>query len=96
LTLRKERIRKRLEADFAPMHLDVHDDSASHAGHAGARPEGETHFTVEIWSEAFSGLGRLARQRAVTKALQSEFDSGLHALVIRARAPDEDQAPGPA
>jgi BolA protein len=73
---------------FTPEALEVIDDSARHAGHAGASPEGETHFNVEIIAAAFSGQTRVQRQRAVNAALKEEFDSGLHALSIKARAPD--------
>ncbi|MEL7540815.1 MAG: BolA family protein [Pseudomonadota bacterium] len=71
---------------FAPSALDVIDDSHKHAGHAGAQPEGETHYTVKIVSTAFEGLSRVAVQRAVMDALKEEFDSGLHALSIKARS----------
>jgi BolA protein len=73
---------------FTPEALEVIDDSARHAGHAGASPEGETHFNVENIAAAFSGQTRVQRQRAVNAALKEEFDSGLHALSIKARAPD--------
>jgi BolA protein len=87
--LRADRIRHALTERFQPERLTVTDDSAKHAGHAGARPEGETHFTVVIVTAAFAGMGRLARHRAVTDALAKEFDTGLHALAIVARAPGE-------
>lgn len=72
---------------FEPETLEVIDDSARHAGHAGASPEGETHFNVRIVSEKFEGMSRVERQRAVNSALKEEFDSGLHALSVRADAP---------
>ncbi|WP_233350441.1 BolA family protein [Henriciella barbarensis] len=71
---------------FTPSELIVRDDSAMHAGHAGARPEGETHYKVEIVSPAFEGKSRVEMQRAVNSALKDEFDTGLHALSITARA----------
>lgn len=83
---RSERIRIILTKVFAPSALDVVDDSHKHAGHAGAQPEGETHYTVKIVSPAFDGLSRVAVQRAVMDALKDEFDSGLHALSIKARS----------
>lgn len=89
MTNRSERIRARLTQVFSPEALTVTDDSARHAGHAGARPEGETHFKVEIVAAEFDGESRVSRQRAVNKALQDEFDSGLHALNIKAKAPGE-------
>ncbi|MCR9269086.1 MAG: BolA family transcriptional regulator [Hyphomonadaceae bacterium] len=81
---RSQRIHELLTAAFAPSVLDVVDDSHKHAGHAGARPEGETHYTVKIVSDKFEGLSRVAMQRAVMSALQQEFDTGLHALSIKA------------
>ncbi len=81
---RSQRIRDILIEAFAPSELEINDDSSKHAGHAGARPEGETHYTVVITSAAFAGLSRVATQRAVMTALQPEFDTGLHALSIKA------------
>lgn len=83
---RISRIREILSAAFAPVELDVIDDSAKHAGHAGAAPGGETHYTVRITSEAFEGLSRVQIQRAIMLALQPEFDSGLHALSLQAKS----------
>lgn len=87
LTGRKERIRASLTARFAPEALDVIDESDRHSGHAGARPEGETHFRVRITAAAFAGMTRVARHRAITDALADEFAGGLHALSIDAQAP---------
>jgi BolA protein len=84
---RKTRIETLLADAFVPSELTVTDDSARHAGHAGAGPEGETHFNVTIHSIAFIGLSRVAMQRAVMDALNPEFDSGLHALSIKASPP---------
>ncbi|MFN3449362.1 MAG: BolA family protein [Roseococcus sp.] len=86
---RSDRIRAALEARFAPLALEIADDSHRHAGHAGARPEGETHYTVVLVSAAFSGMNRVARSRAVHEALREEFASGLHALALTLRAPEE-------
>ncbi|MEM6554394.1 MAG: BolA family protein [Pseudomonadota bacterium] len=83
---RSERIHTTLTKVFSPSALEVLDDSHKHAGHAGAQPEGETHYTVKIISSAFEGLSRVAMQRAVMDALKDEFDSGLHALSIKARS----------
>ncbi len=80
------RIQDSLEKAFAPNVLNIVDDSAKHAGHAGAAPGGETHYTVEIVSAAFEGRTRVEMQRAVMDALQAEFESGLHALSIKASA----------
>ena len=69
------------------MELEITDDSAKHAGHAGATPGGETHYSVRITSAAFEGLSRVQVQRTVMMVLQSEFDTGLHALSLKANAP---------
>lgn len=83
------RIRQKLEAAFQPSHLDLIDDSQRHAGHAGARPGGETHFNVVIVSASFNGMGRVERSRLIHKALAEELADGVHALSIRALAPGE-------
>ncbi|MEO0983822.1 MAG: BolA family transcriptional regulator [Pseudomonadota bacterium] len=89
MTDRTTRIRERLAEVFEPKLLEVTDESAAHAGHAGARPEGETHFNVLIVSNAFEGLSRVARHQAVNEALAEEFETGLHALSIKAIPPPE-------
>ena len=86
---RAERIATLLTSRFAPTLLRLADDSARHAGHAGATAEGETHYAVLLVSAAFRGQSRLARQRAVHDALSGEFASGLHALTLTLRAPEE-------
>ena len=88
---RAERIRTTLQAAFAPAEVTVTDDSARHAGHAGARPGGETHYSVAVVSPAFAGQSRVARSRAVHEALAGEFTSGLHALALRLQTPEERQ-----
>ncbi|HVK52312.1 MAG TPA: BolA family protein [Pseudoxanthomonas sp.] len=77
-----------LEAAFAPSRLEVVDDSARHAGHAGAR-DGRGHFNVEIVSPAFAGLAPLARHRKVYAALGEMMTTDIHALSISARTPEE-------
>lgn len=84
---RTSRIRDLLTEAFEPEHLRIVDDSARHAGHAGAEPGGETHYNIEITSHAFAGLSRVQIQRAIMMVLQKEFDSGLHALSIQAKMP---------
>ncbi|MCF6328734.1 MAG: BolA family transcriptional regulator [Henriciella sp.] len=84
---RQTRIHAALSTALKPLELNVIDDSARHAGHAGASPDGETHYNVEITAAVFAGLSRVAMQRTVMDALKSEFDTGLHALSIKARAP---------
>jgi len=80
-------VQQQLMATLAPLELEVRDDSAAHAGHAGAR-EG-SHLSVRIVSDRFSGLTRLARHRLVYDALSTLMPQGIHALVIDARAPRE-------
>lgn len=82
------RIRDKLTHAFAPSQLEILDESARHAGHSGARPEGETHFQVRIEAEAFTGLSRLERQRRIYAILDEEMKS-IHALAIVARAPGQ-------
>jgi BolA family transcriptional regulator, general stress-responsive regulator len=80
-------VQDRLNEALAPLRLEVRDDSAAHAGHAGAR-EG-SHLAVFIVSPRFTGLPRVARHRLVYDALSTLMPQGIHALVIDARAPDE-------
>jgi stress-induced morphogen len=89
MTQRLERLRQALEARFQPALLEITDDSASHAGHAGASPGGETHYSVHMVSAGFAGMSRVARSRAVHEALAGEFSSGLHALALRLQSPDD-------
>ncbi|HEY7384989.1 MAG TPA: BolA family protein [Beijerinckiaceae bacterium] len=77
-----------LEAAFAPARVAVEDDSARHAGHAGAQG-GAGHFRVHIESQAFSGRGRLERHRMVYEALAAMLPGEIHALNIDARSPDD-------
>ncbi|WP_242108574.1 BolA family protein [Luteimonas aquatica] len=82
---RVEAIRQALEAAFAPSVLEVRDDSARHAGHAGAR-DGRGHFDVRIVSARFAGMAPLARHRAVYAALGGLMATDIHALSIRAES----------
>jgi BolA protein len=82
-----DRIRARLTEAFAPASLEVVDESDLHKGHAGHRPEGDTHFRVRIAAEAFRGKTRVEAHRMVNAAMKGEFDRGLHALAIEAKAP---------
>jgi len=83
----KKRVEARLKDFFSPLELIVTDDSHLHAGHAGARPGGQSHFTVDILSSRFAGLSRIACHRLVNEALAEELAGPVHALVIKARAP---------
>lgn len=84
-----ERIRDKLTQAFSPKVLDITDDSAKHAGHAGARPGGETHFTVTMVSNSFAGQSRLERQRAVYRVLADELAERVHALALNLATPEE-------
>lgn len=89
---RADRIATALATQFPDARIRVEDQSGLHAGHAGARPEGETHFHVVLVSAAFAGQSRVARSRAVHDLLRSELDSGLHALSLRLLTPAEAAA----
>jgi BolA family transcriptional regulator, general stress-responsive regulator len=82
-------IRDKLTDRFAPSRLDIVDESHRHAGHAGARPEGETHFAVTIVAPAFQGLSRVARQRLVYETLADELATHIHALSLTTLAPED-------
>jgi BolA protein len=81
-----DRIRNNL-AVLQPVVLELVDQSEAHRGHAGWRDGGETHFDLTVVSAAFAGKSRVQRQ--VLGALKEEFEAGLHALSIQARAPGE-------
>ena len=81
-------IEERLRAALAPTRLAVINDSAKHHGHAGDDGSGESHFTIEIEAEAFAGMTRLQRQRAVNAALGDLMRERIHALAIRASTPE--------
>ncbi len=85
----KDWIARTLESELKPAELNVIDESHQHQGHAGWREGGETHFRIDIVSEAFLGKSRVDRHRIVNQALADAFARGLHALAIRARAPGE-------
>ncbi len=85
----QERIEAKIREALDPIELTVTDDSHLHAGHAGAREGGESHFTVDIVSARFDGLMRIARHRLVNEALAEELAGPVHALVIKARSPQD-------
>jgi len=85
----RDTIAEKLTQAFAPVHLDVIDQSHQHAGHAGARPGGETHFSIHIVSQAFRGKTRIERHRMVNETLTHELQGRVHALAIRAVSPGE-------
>jgi BolA protein len=82
-------IMEKLTRAFAPQSLDVVDESHLHAGHAGHRPGGETHFRLYIVSEAFQGKSRIERHRMINDTLSGELKGGVHALAIHASTPGE-------
>ena len=83
-----EEIRRRLAA-LEPVRLELIDESAQHAGHAGARPGGNTHWRLAIVSPVFAGKSTVARHRMIYEALGALMQDPIHALAISARAPDE-------
>ena len=87
-------IREKLTQALTPERLHIIDDSHKHAGHAGARPGGESHFTVEIVAAAFEGQNRVQRQRMVYGALEEELEGPVHALALRTLTPAEAEAGG--
>ena len=84
-------VETRLHAAFTPTRLVVHDDSASHAGHAGHDSRGESHFTVEIVAAGFAGLSRVERQRRVNAVLADLLETRIHALALRVSTPDKER-----
>lgn len=86
---RQQRMVNILTQALAPAALEVIDESHQHIGHAGARPEGETHYRVIVTSPVFIGQSRVERHRTVNALLQPEFDRGLHALAMVTKAPGE-------
>ncbi len=80
----RDDIARKLRKAFEPSRLEVIDESHLHVGHVGARPGGESHFRVEIAADAFRGMSRVARQKAVYGVLAEEMAGPVHALSIRA------------
>ncbi len=90
---RADRMAALLRRHFTPDLLQIEDESARHAGHAGAAPGGQTHFRVLLVSAAFRGQSRVARSRLVHAVLAEEFAGGLHALALNLRTPQEHAGP---
>jgi BolA protein len=84
-----QEIAARLQAALNPQQFAISNDSASHRGHMGDDHSGESHFSVDIVADVFTGKSRLARQRLVNDALADLLREKVHALAIRARAPGE-------
>ena len=89
MTDRALRIESTVRQTFAPTALQIVDDSARHAGHAGAAPGGQTHYSVVMVAASFEGVSRVERSRAVHAALAGELAGGLHALALTLRTPAE-------
>ena len=86
---RADEIRARLTAALAPERLEIEDESAHHAGHAGARPGGESHFRALVVAARFEGKGRVERQRMVYAALGDLMSGAIHALAMQTLTPEE-------
>jgi BolA family transcriptional regulator, general stress-responsive regulator len=90
-----DRIKAKLQAAFAPDSIEVIDESPKHASHAhamkpgAAASAGGTHFHIKVVSEAFKGKSLVERHRSINHLLRAEFDAGVHALAIEAKAPGE-------
>ena len=85
----KDSMTRKLEAALSPVVLEVIDESHLHAGHAGWRESGETHFRIHVVANAFAGKSRIERHRMVNAIVADELKAGVHALAIAARAPGE-------
>lgn len=85
----EQTMRAKLTKEFEPLTLQVENVSHHHAGHASSPGTGESHFNVAIVSDAFRGMSKVARFRAVHKALREEMNGPVHALSLDLRAPDE-------
>ena len=85
-------IREKLTAGLSPIHLDVIDESHLHAGHAGAREGGESHFRVTIIADIFDGENRVQRHRRVNTLLKAELAGPVHALSLKLLTPQEAAA----
>lgn len=84
-----DRMEAKLRRAFAPVQLDVVDETNKHHGHAGWRESGETHFHVTISSASFTGKTRVERQRMIYEVLTEELAGPVHALALTVRSPDD-------
>jgi BolA family transcriptional regulator, general stress-responsive regulator len=85
-------IHEKISVRLSSARLDVKDESHLHAGHAGAREGGQSHFNVLIVSDQFEGLSRVARQRLVNDILRDELAGPIHALTLKTLTPREAEA----
>ena len=89
----EDEITKKLRQAFAPVALEVVNDSHRHAGHAGSPQTGESHFSIKVVSESFAGKSRVERHRMVNQVLADELAGKVHALAISALTPEERSGP---
>jgi BolA protein len=89
----EDRIREKLTKAFAPAALEIVNDSARHAGHAGSPQTGESHFSIKVVSASFAGKSRLERHRMVNEVLAEELKGQVHALAVSALTPEERSRP---
>ncbi len=82
-------IEEKLTTALSPSVLSVEDESHLHAGHAGAREGGESHFRLTVVADIFEGMGRVARQRQVNAVLKDELSGPIHALAMKTYSPSE-------
>jgi stress-induced morphogen len=85
----EQSIREKLSKAFAPETLEVVNESHHHAGHAGSPGTGESHFSVKVVSDAFTGKSRVQRHRMVNEVLADELSGKIHALAITALSPED-------
>ncbi len=86
-----KQMQEKLSRAFSPCVVEVLDQSAMHAGHAGSRPEGETHFHVKIMAEAFIGKSRVMCHRMVNEVLEDDLNGPVHALAITTSVPEGEK-----
>lgn len=84
-----DKIKHKIEAAFSPILLEIRNDSEKHRGHAGHDGSNESHFHLTIVSDIFQEKTRIERQRIIHKLLETELNSGIHALALVLRTPDE-------
>jgi BolA protein len=89
----EDQITEKLRQAFAPVSLEVVNDSDRHRGHASSPDTGESHFTIKVVSASFAGKTRLERHRMVNDVLADELKGKIHALAISALAPEERSRP---
>ncbi len=89
----EEQITKKLRQAFAPVVLEIVNDSDRHRGHAGSPGTGESHFSIKVVSDRFAGKSRVERHRMVNEVLAEELKGPIHALAISALAPEERSRP---